>query len=149
MIERNFCNRWMVHVVGLAAAVMLSACDAGQPEPEETESPSIAQQTLKDLQEKYDELAGDRLDDPVQWASDDIENIGDWEYRVVEFAALGAGDWEAELNAYGNDRWEVAWVEASPTGRVVMFKRPSISLLSKIPLSQLGRMMIGGSGDEQ
>lgn len=149
MVERSDSKRRLSNALGLGVIILLASCGAGQPESNETARPSITQKALEDLQEKYAELAGDRLDKPVQWASEDIENIGDWEYRIVEFAALGAGDWEAELNNYGNDRWEVAWVEASPTGRVVMFKRPAISLLSKIPLSQLGRMMIGDSSAEQ
>lgn len=149
VIERSDGKWWVRSALGFCATVMLVACGAGQPESNETETPSITQKALEDLQDKYDELTGDRLDDPVQWASDDIENIGDWEYRVVEFAAMDAGEWEAELNGYGNDRWELAWVEVSATGRIVVFKRPAISLLSKIPLSQLGRMMIGDSSAEQ
>lgn len=147
--RRDTIYRWASNVLLSGVALLLMACGSGTPESNETSSPSMTEKALQDLQQKYDRLTGDRLEDPVKWATDDIENIGDWEYRVVEFGALATTEWEAELNSYGNDRWEVAWVESTPASRVVVFKRPSISLLSKIPLSQLGRMVIGDSGTEQ
>lgn len=131
--------------------VVIAGC-SGEPAEsvnEDSPAPSVTQKTLNDLQAKYDQLAGDKLDNPVQWATDDLENIGDWEYKVVELGSMPASEWEAELNTYGDERWEVVWIDASAAGKVVVFKRPSVSLLSKIPLSQFGRMMIGDSSEEQ
>ena len=130
-------------VVGLLTAMMLAGCGDGSPEP------SAAEKALNELQSKYDELAKDKLDDPLQWASDDLENIGDWEYKVVDLTAVPTDKLEGELNELGDDRWEVIWVDEARGGRVVILKRPSVSLLSRIPLSQLGRMVIGGSDSEQ
>lgn len=130
-------------MAGLMAATLLAGCGERSP------APSAAEKALNDLQSKYDELAGERLDSPLQWASDDLENIGDWEYKVVDLSAIPTDKLEAELNVFGNDRWEVIWIDAARGGRVVILKRPSVSLLSKIPLSQLGRMLIGGSESEQ
>ncbi len=127
-------------VLGIvASALLLSACQDG------AEGPSAAERALDELQRKYDELVQDRLEDPVQWAQDDIENLGDWEYRVEDLPLAAGVDFAAQLNEYGNDRWEVIWLERGQDGYTVIMKRPAVSLLSKIPLSQLGRMVIGGS----
>ena len=129
--------------VGLLTAVLSTGCGEKLPEP------SAAEQALNELQSKYDELTKDRFDDPIQWASDDLENIGDWEYKVVDLTAVPTDKLESELNAFGDDRWEMIWIDEARGGRVVIFKRPAVSLLSRIPLSQLGRMVIGGSESEQ
>ena len=126
----------------LALAAALSACGGG-----ETDEPSAAERALEELQNQYDELAGDRLDAPVKWASDDLENIGDWEYKVVDLAGIPVADWETSLNELGDERWEIVWIEAGVDGRVAILKRPAVSLLSKIPLSQLGRLLMGGGGE--
>ena len=125
----------------VAAALSVSGCS------NESGDPSATEKALEELQAKYDELTGDQFDDPAQWAAEDIENIGDWEYLVREFADTAPADLEAELNALGDDRWEVYWLERTDTGYVVFLKKPAISYLSKIPLSQIGRYVIGG-GDQ-
>ncbi len=128
---------------GLLTAALFAGCGETSPEP------SAAEQALNELQSKYDELTKDRFDDPIQWASDDLENIGDWEYKVVDLTAVPTDKLESELNAFGDDRWEVIWIDEARGGRVVILKRPAVSLRSRIPLSQLGRMVIGGSESEQ
>lgn len=138
-------------VLVVMTLMILTACGKnGEPAPTgDAAEPSMTQQALSDLQAKYDELAGDRLEDPVQWAADDLENIGDWEYKVIELGSLPIDEWEAEFNSHGDERWQMVWIDTTASGRVAVFKRPSVSLLSKIPLSQLGRMMIGDSSTEE
>ena len=85
------------------------------------------------------------MEDPVEWAADDIENIGDWDYKVENLAYSSPEDLESKLNEFGNDRWEVIWLERTPNGFLAILKKPSISYLSKIPLSQLGKFVIGGA----
>lgn len=135
----------------LAVSTLVASCGGESTESiaEETPAPSVTQKALNDLQAKYDQLAGDKLDNPVQWAADDLENIGDWEYKVVSLDKMPVSEWEEVLNGHGDERWEIVWIDATSAGRVVILKRPSVSLLSKIPLSQLGRMMIGDSSAEQ
>jgi len=115
-----------------------------------TDQPTVADKAvdtaegaIDSLQQKYDEIT--EGDSPVQWAAEDLENIGDWDYKVVEFDKLSAAELEAALNELGNDRWQAFWIEKRMTGYTIMLKRTSISYLSKIPLSQLTRMMIGGA----
>ena len=120
-------------------SLFLSACQ------NDSEGPSAAEKALDELQRKYDELVDDKLEDPVQWAQDDIENLGDWEYRVESLPFATAEEFTARLNEFGNERWEVIWLEREADGVTVIMKRPAVSILSKIPLSQLGRLIIGGS----
>lgn len=111
--------------------------------------PSASERALDELQSKYDELIEDKLESPVRWATDDLENIGDWEYRIVELADTAAISLEMSFNELGNDRWEVFWIESMGNGYRVMLKRPSRSYLSRIPLTQIGRFVIDGTVDKQ
>ena len=105
-------------------------------------------QSLAQLSAAYDELAGrlqDDSGDAIDWAQEDIENLGDWEYRIVSFDAMPAEAIEAELNALGNERWEVYWIEPSADGMRVYLKRPAVSYLSRVPLGAMLRMFGGGT----
>ncbi len=131
-------------LVAIVALVTLAhALAACQSDPQE---PSSARKALDELQAKYDELVKEKLEDPVQWAADDIENLGDWEYRVENLSYSSTEDLAAQLNEFGNEKWEVIWLERTPEGFLAVLKKPSVSYLSKIPLSQLGTIVIGGSG---
>ena len=128
------------------AALLLQALSACQTESEE---PSAAQKALDELGRKYDELVEDKIEDPVQWATDDIENLGDWDYRVENLSFASEQDLADQLNELGNERWEVIWLERTPDGFLVVLKKPSVSYLSKIPLSGLGKIIIGGSDGKE
>lgn len=123
----------------VAQVFLLSSCES------ETQEPSMAQGAIDELQQKYEELVKDKVDVPVDWASEDLENIGDWEYRVVDLSYSSPDELESQLNEFGNERWEVIWLERTPGGYLAVLKKPSISYLSKIPLSELGRIFTGGS----
>lgn len=141
---KNFIHKKLTRIFILISFVaVIVGCDRDANEPSATE------RTLDDLQSKYDELVEDKLESPVQWAADDLENIGDWEYRVVELPGAEPETLEETLNELGNDRWEVFWIENVRNDYRVMLKRPSRSYLSRIPLSQIGRFVIDGTGDGQ
>ena len=125
----------------LCLAFLAAGCEDGGQSP--------ASRALEELESKYDELAREQLEQPVRWASDDLENIGDWEYKVIDVSTLSADNLEDELNALGNERWEIVWIDVIAGQRVALFKRPAVSWLSRIPLSQLGRMMLGGGEEAQ
>lgn len=135
-VTRIFAAALMVSVVTVMSVV--SGCES------ESQDSSAAQRALDEVQSKYDELIKDKVDIPVDWATDDIENIGDWEYRVVNLSYSSPDNLQSQLNDFGNERWEVIWLETTPDGFLAVLKKPSISYLSKIPLSQLGRIVIGG-----
>lgn len=97
----------------------------------------------------YEEL-GELLErnprEAMQWAQEDIENLGDWEYRIVELDDTSPDALAAELNALGDERWEAYWVDPGPDGIRIFLKRSSISYLSRVPLSTLARLLGGDSG---
>jgi len=115
----------------------------------DSDAPSAAEKALDELQSKYDELSQKELSDPVKWAAEDLENIGDWEYKVETLPLDSAEEFEAALNELGNDRWEVIWMEKNTVGYTVFLKKPAVSYLNKIPLSSLGRFVIDDSGSEE
>ena len=130
-----------------------AACGDTAEEPVVEEAPAEEPQSLTDrafdeLQQRYEDLTERDLDAPVEWAQEDLENIGDWEYRVLEVEKMPAAELEAMLNELGNERWEVYWIDPSLTGMTIYLKKPSISLISKIPLSQLGRLLLPGQGGQ-
>ncbi|RZV38890.1 MAG: hypothetical protein EX272_01495 [Chromatiales bacterium] len=130
-------------ILSLAAVASLAACE------NESQEPSAAAKALDDLQAKYDELVKDKVDVPVDWAAEDLENIGDWEYRVENIPYSSPEDFAAQLNVLGNERWEVIWLERTPDGFLAILKKPSISYLSKVPLSEIGKYVIGISDGQQ
>lgn len=130
----------------LAAPVATGAAAAGAAESD-AEAMSATARALAELSGAYDELAsllGRNSGEAVDWAQSDFENLGDWEYRVVELGRLDSADLEAELNALGNERWEVFWIETTSTGVRAYLKRSAISYLSRLPLSTLLRLLSAG-----
>ena len=128
------------------AALLVHVLSACQSEPQE---PSVAQKALDELEQKYDELVEKKLEDPVQWAADDIENLGDWEYRVESLSYSSPDDLAEQLNEFGNDKWEVIWLERTPGGFLAVLKKPSVSYLSKIPLLGLTKIVVSGSDGQE
>ena len=114
---------------------------AGPPEP------SMTARMVEQLSAVYADLAalvGDNPSQAVGWAQEDIENLGDWEYRIVEIDERDDADVESALNALGDERWEVYWVADGNGGAKFYLKRPSLSYLSRVPLSTLLRIFPGG-----
>lgn len=126
-----------VYLVSIVVVALLAGCSG------ESTEPSATDRALSELQAKYDEIAGDRFDDPATWAAEDIQNIGDWEYQVLDVPYSSPEQFAAALNTLGDERWEVFWMERTDSGFLVLLKKPAISYLSKIPLSQIGRFVIG------
>ena len=110
-------------------------------------APSMTSRMVEQLSAVYAELAaliGDNPAEAVGWAQDDIENLGDWEYRIVEIDERDDAETEAALNALGDERWEVYWVLDGNGSARFYLKRPSLSYLSRVPLSTLLRIFPGG-----
>ncbi len=129
-----------------------SAASDTDPAAEESSTADRAleelQRRYEGLQQQFEELTSDSLDAPVEWAQEDLENIGDWEYKVVEVGRQSAEELEATLNELGNDRWQVIWIEGNLSGKTIIMKRPAVSVLSKLPLSALGRLLMRDSGGQ-
>lgn len=82
--------------------------------------------------------APEGVDEVVGWAREDIGRIGDWEYRIVSLEAGEPAAQEEALNALGEERWEAFWVAPQADGALrVYLKRPAISYLRSLPLSEI------------
>ena len=99
---------------------------------------------VKGAKEKY----GVGLDDgksltqkSKEWLLKDIENIGDWEYKIVSYGSKDLKALETDLNELGKERWQCFWVEAAGEQKVFYFKRTKMSYLSKIPTGALLRII--------
>lgn len=113
------------------------------PIPEDSEETGV----LEDLKQLYEQATGSTQvnpDDLIQWARDDIERMGDWEYRVVSLSASQDDDIEFQLNQLGEERWEIVWIERTGNRLRLFLKRPVKSYLDSLPLSELRRLLPGG-----
>lgn len=137
------CRRCFAHLAFAVLVAPAGGCGNSADEP------TAADKALDSLQQKYEDLSNVDLDETMEWATDDLQKIGDWEYRVLELGNVDAAELEAALNEAGAERWEVIWMEKTLKGHAIVMKRPAVSYLSKVPLSQIGRIVIGGSESEQ
>ena len=115
---------------------------------EQSWEPSLTDKTLEELKQLYEKAKEQAPDDPVDWAKEDLQRGGDWEYRVVALSAAEAETVEVKLNEYGQDRWEVFWVREEDETVTVYMKRPAKSYLRSVPLSGLGKAISGSGSDE-
>jgi hypothetical protein len=99
---------------------------------------------VKGAKEKYAETLGDGknlTDKSKEWILKDIENIGDWEYKIQSFGPEQSKEIEKKLNELGKERWQCFWVESSKKEKIFYFKRTRMSYLSKIPTGAILRIM--------
>ena len=104
----------------------------------------VYEKGLKGAKDKYAETVGDGKEltgKSKEWVLKDIENIGDWEYKVEAYGAEQAKDMEKKLNELGKERWQCFWVESSKKEKVFYFKRTKMSYLSKVPAGAILRIM--------
>lgn len=135
----------------VAAASLLLGLGAGmagaQANDEQAAEPSATDRALGELSAAYESLAdllNSGSEEAVGRVQGDIENLGDWEYKIVDIADAEPAAMEAELNVLGNERWEAYWMESRRDGVRVYLKRQSVSYLSRVPLSTLLRLLAGG-----
>ena len=102
------------------------------------------QDQIRELYERARRSGEEVPADAYEWAREDIEKIGDWEYRVLAVESVGDRALEEQLNELGSDRWEAFWIEPRPGGLRVVLKRPSRSYLRHVPLQELRHLIPGG-----
>jgi biopolymer transport protein ExbB/TolQ len=107
----------------------------------------------KDLYDKGVKVASDKYAETFEegkdlsgksreWLLKDIQNIGDWEYKIEKFSLKNSKDLEIRLNQLGAERWQCFWVEqGNDNTKSFYFKRNKMSYLSKIPTGALLRIM--------
>ena len=138
--------RGALAALALAVGVLLPVPVPAQEAADEP-SQSLAVAMLEQLTSIYADLAalvGDNPSEAVGWAQEDLENLGDWEYRIVTIDEEDDAAIEAELNALGNERWEVYWVANGDDGTRFFLKRASLSYISRVPVGAMLRLFGGG-----
>ena len=83
--------------------------------------------------------------DVMEWAWQDIDQVGSWEYRILELKTNECRVIENELNALGASRWECFWVEETETGKRFYLKKAGRSYLHGIPTGDLLKLIPSGS----
>ncbi len=104
----------------------------------------VYEKGVKEAKEKYEETLGDSkklTNKSKEWLLKDIENIGDWEYKVESFGSEEPKEIEKKLNELGKERWQCFWVESNKKEKFFYFKRTKMSYLSKIPTGAILRIM--------
>ena len=110
----------------------------------------VYEKGLKGAKEKYAETVGDGkklTGKSKEWLLKDIENIGDWEYKVESYGPEQAKEIEKKLNVLGKERWQCFWVESNKKQKTFYFKRTKLSYLSKIPTGAILRIMTDFQND--
>ena len=86
--------------------------------------------------------------DVYDWLQEDLNHIGDWEYRVIAVSDLAEDGLETTMNELGVERWECFAVVREREVVHLFFKRPAKSYLRHIPISDLWKLVPGkGEGD--
>ncbi|MEO0796122.1 MAG: hypothetical protein AAFX93_13210 [Verrucomicrobiota bacterium] len=102
---------------------------------------------LERAKRAYEDMTSDDKDlseETKQWVQEDLERIGDWEYKVIEIELSNAQTLEDELNLHGAERWECFFITQSTKKLTIMFKRQSISYIQKASKLDWSRL-VGGS----
>ena len=136
---------WVLGLL-LLLLVALSAPISGQEDSADEPEPGVWDEVER-LYERAKET-GERVPKNVyDWIRQDIENLGDWEYRVVELESSDLKSVEDKLNELGQERWDCIWVQASGKTTRFFLKRPVRSYLTTLPLSQLLKLIPSAGGD--
>ena len=125
-------------------AVFLPICLASihlHSEDKEKQEDKSYLDNLKKLYDEKVESGKEATSNTKNWVKGDIENIGDWEYKIVAFGKKAPTELEKELNQLGNERWQCFWVEATGKDKVFYFKRTKMSYIQKIPAGDLLRII--------
>ena len=117
----------------LLCAVLALAGPAGaqeEPPAEEEASPWAEVRAAYEKAKLRARAMGESLPDKVpDWVKEDLANVGDWQYLVVE---VPRGELEARLNELGAERWECFSVEPMGRKTQLVFKRRKRSQLREL-----------------
>ena len=125
------------------SAFIVAPVLAQQPDGEDT---GIWDQVVS-LYEQAKQSGETAADDVYEWAREDLEAIGDWEYKVEYVSNPNHIALEKKLNALGKERWDVIWIDRQGANLIVTMKRPSRTWLNKLPLGQLIKAAAGAGTD--
>ena len=131
-------------VLILASATIVAAQEGSGTDPE---ADSDVWAEIRTLYEKAKETGEQVPGDVVAWLKQDLDRIGDWEYRLLVVSSLSNDKLEAKLNELGADRWE-CFAVLHDDGTIRLFlKRPVKSYLKLVPITDLWKLVPSGGDD--
>ena len=92
-------------------------------------SKELYEKGVKVASEKYAKTFEDGKDlsgKSKEWLLKDLQNIGDWEYKIESFDLKNLKDLEIRLNQLGAERWQCFWVEESAKGKLFILKEQNL-----------------------
>ncbi len=125
----------------LVLGVLLTGCGEKATEPTQTVEPSATDRALQQIKDLVDKARESDPGDAVDWATEDIKKIGDFEYKIITIPDLSNATIEERLNELGQERWEVYWMDKSGNELRFFLKRSAKSYLRAIPLSEIGKAL--------
>jgi hypothetical protein len=135
---------WLTVLLGfICCATFAEDKTSAEKEPESSQQESYWEKTknyYNELTEKGIDKTGE---DAKTWVKEDLEKIGDWEYKIVIVKENNLEKLQNRLNEFGSARWECYWQETGKEGRLFFFKRKKISYLQRIPIGNLLRSYQG------
>ena len=138
-----------LHTVAACCLIMGSlTLVSGQQKPTEEPSESGVWNEVVRLYETAKEKGEQVPKDVYEWARQDLQRHGTWEYRVVEVTEMASTYIETTLNELGAERWECIWIQPLGKKQRLVLKRPVQSYLRNLPLSQVLKLLPGGGSDE-
>ncbi len=119
--------------IALIAALTLAGMTMAQEESPDEDASGRSWAEVREAYEKAKRKAremGESMPDKVpDWVKEDLENVGDWEYRVVD---TPRDELEATLNELGRERWECFSVTVAGKKSQLVLKRRKRSRLREL-----------------
>lgn len=138
----------------ISAALVLAilggflACGGSSDDAADTpEKESGAWQEVLRLYEKTRQTGEAVPADAYEWMKQDLERVGDWEYRVLVVDSAAEAEIEERLNELGRDRWECFAALREAGSLHLLFKRPVESCVGMIPHNDLLKLLRGKKDD--
>ncbi len=124
----------------LLIVILLFSCLGLVAEEEQLEEETYLEKAKK----AYETLSSngkDLTEETKEWIRQDVGNIGDWEYKIVEINYSDIEQFESKLNSLGKERWECFWITEQGDEILCFFKRPKISYLQKISQANFSKLL--------
>ncbi len=131
-------------ILGLA---LISALTTGAVAQDDAEAEPDIWAEIRRLYEMAKEAGEQVPGDVADWFKQDLDRIGDWEYRLLVVSSLSNDKLEAKLNELGADRWE-CFAVLHDGGTIRLFlKRPVKSYLKHVPITDMWKLVPSGGDD--
>ncbi|NND65923.1 MAG: hypothetical protein HKM24_08150 [Gammaproteobacteria bacterium] len=133
----------------ITISIWLTACDRlpGKQSAPKADDTSQTESAIEELQKLYSD-AKDKVPSPqqaVEWAKEDVNRYGDWQYKVTLITEQDTSKVETALNEIGRDRWQVFWINETDDGLMIFAKKPVKSILRALPIGEISSGIRGNN----